>query len=208
MKRTLLVSIGSCLILFQRVHADIIEVTNNDGGLADGTLNAALQQAGDGDIIDCSPIAGQTISLSTHLPAIVPSLTILGSGVTIDGGSTFPVFSLAQGSATITDFIIQNGLSQGGAGGSGLTGGGGGTGGGGALYVHSGTTMTISTISLTNNQAVEMVALGRPIPSQLTQALAAAAKLRELVEERMVQKLAVPLPLLLLLLPKVVEQAV
>ena len=34
------------------------------------------------------------------------------------------------------------------------TGGGGGTAGGGALYIHSGTTMTISTISLNNNQAI------------------------------------------------------
>ena len=36
----------------------------------------------------------------------------------------------------------------------GITGGGGGTGGGGALYIHSGTTMTISAISLNSNQAI------------------------------------------------------
>ena len=143
------------------LFAPIIQVTSNDGGNGDGTLNVALQQAVDNDTIDCSPIAGQTIDLSSPLPAIgqsttssPSSITILGSGVTIDGGSTHPVFSLAQGSATITDFIIQNGLSQGGAGGAGQTGGGGGTGGGGALYIHSGTTMTVSTMSLNTNQAI------------------------------------------------------
>ena len=144
------------------LYATIIEVTNNDGssGLP-GSLNSALQTAQDGDIIDCSPIAGQTISLSSALPAIgysatstTPTLTILGSGVTIDGSTSHPAFSLAQGSATISDFTIQNGASVGGAGGSGQTGGGGGTGGGGALYVHSGSTMTISTINLNNNQAI------------------------------------------------------
>jgi uncharacterized protein with beta-barrel porin domain len=144
----------TALVLSGPLSADIIQVTNNDGGLADGSLNAALQLAGAGDIIDCSPIAGQTINVSAVLPALGPSLTIVGSGVTIDGGSSLPVFSLAQGSATITDFNIQNGLSQGGNGGSGLTGGGGGTGGGGALYIHSGTTMTISALSLNNNQAI------------------------------------------------------
>jgi len=142
------------VVLSKALLADIIQVTNNDGGLSDGSLNSALQQAVDGDIIDCSPIAGQTISLSSHLPAIASSLTILGSGVTIDGGGTVPVFSVAQGSATITNFIIQNALSHGGSGGSGLTGGGGGTGGGGALYISAGTTMIISTISLNSNQAV------------------------------------------------------
>jgi len=157
-KKFSVVFILSFLFFSDFLIATIIQVTNNDGGMSDGSLNAALQQAQDGDTIDCSPIAGQTIGLSSHLPAIVTSsdssLTILGNGVTIDGGGTVPVFSLAQGSATITDFIIQNGLSKGGAGGSGQTGGGGGTGGGGALFINSGATMTISTLNLNNNQAV------------------------------------------------------
>ena len=142
-------------------YAVIIQVTDTDGGVS-GSLNTALQQAQDGDIIDCSPIAGQTIFLTSHLPAIgfnltpsTPTVTILGNGVTIDAvGSTVQAFSLAQGSATISDFTIQNTISKGGKGGSGKTGGGGGTGGGGALYVHSGTTMTISTMNLNNNQAI------------------------------------------------------
>ncbi len=133
-----------------------IYVTDNDGGTS-GSLNLALQNVVvDDTIIDCSMIAGETISLSTPLPAIgknSSTLTILGYGVTIDGGSAHPVFSLGQGSATISDLTIQNGLSQGGPGGSGFTSGGGGTGGGGALYVHEGTVMTISTVALNTNQA-------------------------------------------------------
>lgn len=143
----------------------VIPVTSTDGSYSDadpGTLGYALINAIDGDIIDCSPIAGQTIGVSNmRLPAIgysftspSSSITILGSGVIIDGGNAFPVFCVAQGSATITDLTIQNGHSQGGAGGFGYTGGGGGTGGGGALCIHPGTTLTISAVSLNDNQAV------------------------------------------------------
>ncbi len=140
-----------------------IPVTSTDSFYGTpGSLGAALYSAEDGDVIDCSPIAGQMISFTGNpLPPIginftstTSSLTILGSGVIIDGGSAVTVFSLALGSATITDFTIQNGLSKGGGGGSGLIGGGGGTGGGGGLYVHSGATMTISAINLNNNQAI------------------------------------------------------
>ncbi len=140
-----------------------IPVTSTDSSYGTpGSLGAALYSAEDGDVIDCSPIAGQMISLTGNpLPPIginftssTSSLTILGSGVTIDGGGAVTVFSFPLGSATITDFTIQNGLSKGGGGGSGLNGGGGGTGGGGALYVHSGATMTISATSLNNNQAI------------------------------------------------------
>lgn len=141
-----------------------IFVTSTDGGNGPGTLNEALQNVVDDTIIDCSPIAGQTIFLNTGgggvLPAIghnhitlTPTLTILGHGVTIDGGNVHPAFALGQGSATITNFTIQNTRSLGGPGGVGLHGGGGGTGGGGALYVHSGTTLTLSATSLINNEA-------------------------------------------------------
>jgi uncharacterized protein with beta-barrel porin domain len=144
------------LLLSSPLLATTIQVTNTDGGSSTpGSLGVAIQQAADGDIVDCSPIAGQTIFVTNaRLSAITSSCTILGSGVTIDGGSDVPVFSAAQGSPTITNFIIQNGFSRGGNGGDGEIGGGGGTGGGGALYIHSGTTTTISAMSLNNNQAV------------------------------------------------------
>lgn len=155
-KHLLIFAINS--LLCSPLAAVTLQVTNTDGGSNigdDGSLGAAILQAMDGDIIDCSPIAGQTIFVTNaRLPAITSSCTILGSGVTIDGGSFIPAFSVAQGSPTITDFIIQNGLSRGGNGGDGETGGGGGTGGGGALYINSGATMTISAMDLNNNQAV------------------------------------------------------
>lgn len=155
-----------CQLLFFTLETSLIYgsttiyVTSTDGSNSApmGSLIYALQNVVDDDtIIDCSMIAGQTISLSAYLPAIgkfASPLTILGYGVTIDGGGAVPVFALGQGSATISDFTIQNGLSQGGSGGAGLTGGGGGTGGGGALYVHSGSVMTISTVTLNTNQAI------------------------------------------------------
>jgi uncharacterized protein with beta-barrel porin domain len=149
-------------LLSGSVFATTILVTDNDGGTGGtATLNAALQNAVDGDTIDCSAIAGQTIFLSSALPAIghsstssTPALTILGSGVIIDGGSTHAGLSLAQGSANISNLTIQNAVSRGAAGGAGFSGGGGATGGGGALYVHTGTTMTISAVNLNNNQAI------------------------------------------------------
>jgi len=142
----------------------VVQVTSTDGGYnTPGSLSAALLTLVDDLIIDCSPIAGQTIFLGAVLPAMgrsvtspTPSVTILGNGVTLIGNNSpnRPVFSLAQGSATISDLIIQGGVSEGGSGGAGFTGGGGGTGGGGALYIHSGSVMTISTIALNSNQAI------------------------------------------------------
>src|ERR1700733_9923018 len=94
-----------------------IPVTSTDSFYGNpGTLGAALYSAEDGDVIDCSPIAGQMISfIGAPLPAIginftssTSSLTILGRGVIIDGGSAVTVFSLAQGSVAMTDFTIQN----------------------------------------------------------------------------------------------------
>ena len=140
---------------------NVILVTSNDGGSADGSLGSAILAAQDGDIIDCTPIAGETIFVETSFPAIghnfsspTSSLTILGQGVILDGGGIQSAFSLGYGSAIITGFVIQNGISKGGDGGFGKTGGGGGTGGGGALYIHSGANMIISAMSLNNNQAV------------------------------------------------------
>ncbi len=67
-----------------------IPVTSTDSDYGTpGSLGAALYSAEDGDVIDCSPIAGQMISFTGHpFPAIginftssTSSLTILGSGV-------------------------------------------------------------------------------------------------------------------------------
>src|ERR1700722_12126131 len=91
-RQLLLMAAIESLLLSAPLLANTILVTNSDSGEDDGSLGAAILAAGDGDTIDCSPIAGQTIGLGNPLPAIghnfassTSSLTIFGSGVTIDG---------------------------------------------------------------------------------------------------------------------------
>src|ERR1700722_2454182 len=126
--------------------------TSNDP-VTVGTLPYWLLNAGDGDIIDCSSIAGQTITLTSSLPAITKSYTINGAGITIDGAGSYQAFQVASGTVGISNVTVQNALSKGGDGGDGYSGGGGAVGGGGALYVHGGTSVTLTASSLLNNTA-------------------------------------------------------
>ena len=126
--------------------------TSNDS-VTVGTLPYWLLNAGDGDIIDCSAIAGQTITLTSSLPAITRSYTIDGAGITIDGAGSYQAFQVASGTVGISNVTVQNALSKGGDGGDGYSGGGGAVGGGGALYVHGGTSVTLTASSLLNNTA-------------------------------------------------------
>lgn len=118
-----------------------------------GTLPYWLLNANDGDIIDCSSIAGQILTLTASLPAITKSYTINGAGITINGANNYQAFQIASGTVVIQNVKIQNALSQGGNGGNGYSGGGGGVGGGGALYLHGGSELTLTTSSLLNNSA-------------------------------------------------------
>jgi autotransporter-associated beta strand protein len=149
------------LVLFNvsLLHATTFTVSSNSGDpTVPNSLPYAIVQSASGDTIDCTSIAGQTITLMTQdLPAILHSLTITGgtgAPVTIDGGSTYQGFSVAAGTVTIQNFTVQHTVSQGGAGGSGYGGGGGGPGGGGALYVHTGTMVGIGSLQFTSNQAI------------------------------------------------------
>ncbi|HWG77698.1 MAG TPA: hypothetical protein VN660_13020 [Steroidobacteraceae bacterium] len=126
--------------------------TSNDPATV-GTLPYWLLNAGDGDIIDCSAIAGQTITLTSSLPAITKSYTINGAGITIDGAGSYQAFQVASGTVGISNLTVQNALSRGGDGGDGYSGGGGAVGGGGALYVHGGSSVTLTDSSLLNNTA-------------------------------------------------------
>lgn len=136
------------------LQAATVSVTSTANTNTTGTLPYALLNANNGDTIDLTPIAGQTILLNSPLPAITKSYTIQGAGSIIDGASTYQGLSVAFGSPIIQNLTIQNAVSQGGNGGSAQCGGGGGVGGGGALYVHTGNTVTINTMSLNNNQAI------------------------------------------------------
>lgn len=146
----------TCILLSHFVDAApvtrVVNSTSNDPNNI-GTLPYWLLNANSGDIIDCSSIAGQSISLTSSLPAITQNLTINGAGITINGVNSYQAFQVASGNVTIDNVKIKNAISKGGDGGDGYSGGGGGVGGGGALYVHGGTSVTLSASSLTNNTA-------------------------------------------------------
>lgn len=130
----------------------IVNSTSNDPNIV-GTLPYWLLNADDGDNIDCTSIAGQTITLTSSLPAITKSYTITGAGITIDGNNAFQAFQVASGTVAINNITVQKALSKGGDGGDGYSGGGGAVGGGGALYIHGNTTVTLTGASLINNIA-------------------------------------------------------
>lgn len=130
-----------------------IDVTSTSDANTPGTLTYAILNANSGDTIDCTPIAGQTITLTTSLPALTKNLTIVGAGITIDGQSSYCAFQVAAGTIVIDDINVKNAISKGGDGGDGYSGGGGAVGGGGALYMHDGTSVTLTASSLLNNIA-------------------------------------------------------
>ncbi len=129
-----------------------IDVTSTLDTNTIGTLPYAIINSKPGDTIDCTPIAGQKITLTQSLPAVTKDLTLLGAGVTIDGQNSYCAFQIASGTVTIDNFNILNALCKGGDGGDGDYSGGGAVGGGGALYIHGGTAVTISNATLSYNQ--------------------------------------------------------
>ncbi len=145
-------------LTFSLISMNSVAVTRIVNSISDnantiGTLPYWLLNANDDDVLDCSSIAGLTITLSTSLPAITKNYTINGSGITIDGASTYQGFQVASGTSVINNVTIQHALSKGGNGGNGYSGGGGAVGGGGALYIHGGATVTLEASSLSNNIA-------------------------------------------------------
>lgn len=90
----------------------IVNSTSNDSNTI-GTLPYWLINASDGDSIDCSLISGQSIVLTSSLPAVNYSYTINGAGITIDGDNNFQAFQVASGNLVINDINIQNALSKG-----------------------------------------------------------------------------------------------
>lgn len=137
---------------FATANTRVVNSTSNDANTI-GTLPYWLINADDGDTINCNSIAGQTITLTSSLPAITKSYTINGAGIIIDGASTYQAFQAAAGASHISNVTVQNALSKGGNGGSGYSGGGGAVGGGGALYIHGGAAITLTSASLLTNIA-------------------------------------------------------
>lgn len=130
----------------------IVDSISNDATMP-RTLPYWLLNADDGDVIDCTLIAGQTMTLTSSLPAITKSYTIMGAGITIDGANSYQAFQVVSGTVVIDNLKIQHAISKGGNGGDGYSGGGGAVGGGGALYIHGNTAVTLIGSSLLNNIA-------------------------------------------------------
>lgn len=145
---------AACILSTSLLQAEtrIVNTTSDDPNTV-GTLAYWLLNANSGDTIDCSQIAGQSITLTSSLPAITNSYTINGAGITINGAGSYQAFQVASGNVTINNVTVLNAVSKGGNGGEGYSGGGGGVGGGGALYIHGDTTVTLTASSLVNNTA-------------------------------------------------------
>lgn len=149
----------ACILSAQFIEAEppapttrIVNSASDDPNTI-GTLPYWLLNANNGDTIDCSLIAGQSIMLISSLPAITQSYTINGAGIIINGAGTYQAFQVASGNVAIHNVTVQNSLSKGGDGGDGYSGGGGAVGGGGALYIHGNTSVTLTASSLLNNIA-------------------------------------------------------
>jgi hypothetical protein len=161
-KHLLLTGINCYLLWSSSLHAGTITVITTDDTNTDGTLRNAILTANPGDTITFNlPSSPSNITLVAPLPAITQSSLIISAPgsdqVTIDGAGTFSIFSIAGGNLVLENLILQNGLSLGGSGGNGNTsggGGGGGAGGGGGLYVHTGSTVSLNGVSLSNNSAI------------------------------------------------------
>lgn len=93
------------------------------------------------------------ITLTGNLPAVTQNVTINGGNFTLSGNNQFRGLVVQSGTVAVNDLTIANAKVQGGDGGTGGSGGGGGAGLGGALYVASGANVTVSNVSLTDNQA-------------------------------------------------------
>ncbi|MBS1807940.1 MAG: hypothetical protein JST84_07095, partial [Acidobacteria bacterium] len=113
-------------------------VTNlNDSGL--GSLRQAILDANanpGADVIDATGVTGTiTINPANYFLVITDDVTINGSGqanLTISGGNASRIFWIQNGTITIQNLTLANGLAKGG------NGGGGGMGAGGAIFMHEG----------------------------------------------------------------------
>lgn len=155
--------LSALTLLSGSLQADTFTVSNsNDTGA--GSLRQAIldmNAIGAGShTINCSAIAGGTISLASALPAIAlpigSNVAVQNSGaaITVNGNNTYGIFSIAQGAVSIQNFEMFQGKSKGGDGGDSEAPGAGGAGGGGGLYVHHNATVTLDVVTFTSNSGV------------------------------------------------------
>jgi hypothetical protein len=131
----------------------------NDAGA--GSLRQALldaNAAAGADVITFDLPTGSTILLASPLPPIYDDLLLAGPGaeqLTLSGNNQFRIFTILNGTVTISGLTLRDGKAQGGAGGAATAagGGGGGAGLGGALLVNAGAVSLID-VSFEGNQAI------------------------------------------------------
>ncbi len=147
-------------IAFFSIHsfaATFNVTTNNDSGI--GSLrNAIISANANGDTSNSIEINQglSPIVLASPLPIVNKNLSISvnGGGVqVINGNNLHRPFFFKSGSHTISNLEIQNGLAQGGNGGTGTFPGGGGAGCGGGLFVYDGVDLSCSNVNFINCSA-------------------------------------------------------
>jgi len=153
MRKWILIALLSLQISSLNATTFLVTTANDSGP---GSLRNAIDLARTGDTIQITPL-GSPIFLSTNLPTIEQSITInADNSQVISGNSVFRVFATNQASLILNNIVVENGLAQGGTGGSGLAysgGGGGGLGAGGGIYVDLGQTLTLSNTTITQSIA-------------------------------------------------------
>ncbi len=153
-----LAGLGFCIVSF-KLLGNLLTVSLSTDTNDAGTLRTAILQAQSGDTISFAPTV-TSILLSDPLPAITQGNLTISSDhlVTIDGNlNQFQIFSMVNGTLTLENLVLQNGLSKGGNGGAGDQsggGGGGGAGGGGGLYIHAKSNVLLNGVTLQNNKAL------------------------------------------------------
>lgn len=126
-----------------------LTVTNNsDSGI--GSLREQIETAENTagiDTIDATAVT-DTITLLSALPNITDDVIIKGSGLTINGDSTYRAFFILSGNVTISNMTFYNCVANGENRGS----GGAGAGMGGAVYIDNGT-IVLQNINFKDNIA-------------------------------------------------------
>lgn len=109
------------------------------------TAIEAVNQTTEADVITLT----QDIILTGNLPAVNDEVTFNGQGYAIDGQDTYRVLWIENGTVTLHQLTLKNGLVQGG---HGCAGGGGGAGLGGGLFIENGTVELVD-VAFAQNQA-------------------------------------------------------
>ncbi|MDK2973090.1 MAG: hypothetical protein PWP23_2845 [Candidatus Sumerlaeota bacterium] len=109
---------------------------------ADGDVAVGDAPAGSGaDVIDLTNLTGSPINLTADLPPISSDITLIGPSdlsFGVNGASLYRLFTVLEGNVRFENIGFEDGLAQGGKGGSGYTGGGGAAGAGGGLLISGG----------------------------------------------------------------------